>query len=1494
MRSLYGRSGLNMDSSMWVSQKKLAPRTTSYSSSTGSRSAREAISIREKTESDAEAGSDSETADGYAELRAKMRSLQREATKATSDLDALSRAKEELSVALSHAKRDKAKAIADSEVLSLERDSLERENRRVKSKLDAASKELRELLEERRTLSERLKVVEVMKRSALADDKDTKSLLSKMQDDIQSLRQQNMQLEEKLQSTQDQLRRSKLLSSIASSTVTTSRETHPASTHYSRDGGSSTQRSYGKFDSDLESSEEGPVARPPRVSVLALSGLTRDRFDSTSLESPPHTPSRSTPISGFYSPAASIKTDVHRVEHLKVDLEVAKKELAKLQDTNQDLTKKLRESERELSASKSANRHLESESAASASAIKSATRRADDAESRRKELLSENAALQEAESKMRAQIEQVQRDLTRAKEEASTARALLEKAEAAAKKEVDAKRKALEELATAEKALSGKEAERTQLTRSVSKTAVDLQGSRDELAQMEVKSAKVEREVQNLTNQIAQLKVSVSERQAALDVAHNEARAHLEKIRDLSASLSTSEESHKKSAAKAKKAEELAADLQQRLLTSEQARESAVSDLEHRKQDLALQESEVQRLKSAHDFLEKSVAAAKKAEQDSQNEVLNAKRALDRANAELQVATITIEQLQRDASSQQAKAISAAVSGTSNSPRAPGTPKPIGDVDVSPDLELKLRELGQQVTTAQKEKLDAETKLSAAEKERDKNWNDVKALQTKLNQANADLQMGGRIVTDLQAKLKEAEQKFEKSEEDAKRLHEKQEKVADALRSDLGNAKREIKIKDGVLATHQSTIADLNAKLKAAQENHSNGSHQSNDLEAIQSELNAAKQSLTEAQTQLDSAKRHGTSLETKVKESDSRVKELTAQLSASSSATSEIEKLKIELNMSKEVTESSTARLEKLQAELEKTKHDATKQAKSDSQLRKTLSRQCEQWQHQVGALESQIDKIRKEMIKNPSIRTALEPIVGAPVATSAPTTGTSQSDDSSKVILIQAACRGALSRLKHKHWRYRHLKVKEMVDTEESYLKALDLGWNYFLYPLQTLVKVGDSIITQEEIDLIFTSLADIRKNNKEVLSMLKARLNSWHVNQLIGDVFNDILSKGLLQPHVTFAQAYSKSTENRVRITKENVGFSRLQAVIRMLPPMEGRSLEDILISPIQRIPRYILLLSDMVKHTMPNHADYNNLVNANQAFQRFATFINENNRRAETMTDIHTRLGGYESIPENPNRKLIHEGRLLSITKSEKTPRYVFLFSDFIVFGKESKNKKKGGSVKGNDTSKVTTKFLAMIKISSTVTVSEIGSREIGGTVFHYLLSVMVGESANLLQANSESDMKLWVGKLRDTIDEQQAGKSPQIERRHASPSPQTSHDSSSSSSQSSHKDKSNRRLSVGSAGSSGNGQARAVSPSRTSSMSSIPIKELPEDIPILISSSSSHDLITSSAPTHTTTLPALQSSSSSGSLEVGGSSRKSRTLAKRHKNSAKSSTSNGAE
>ncbi|QQP38727.1 RhoGEF4, partial [Caligus rogercresseyi] len=69
-------------------------------------------------------------------------------------------------------------------------------------------------------------------------------------------------------------------------------------------------------------------------------------------------------------------------------------------------------------------------------------------------------------------------------------------------------------------------------------------------------------------------------------------------------------------------------------------------------------------------------------------------------------------------------------------------------------------------------------------------------------------------------------------------------------------------------------------------------------------------------------------------------------------------------------------------------------------------------------------------------------------------------------------------------------------------------------------------------------------------------------------------------------TYANDFASNVKLVERLTEENKEFRRAL----------GLKLNSLLITPIQRIPRYKLLLEDLLKNTSPNHPDRTDLTKA----------------------------------------------------------------------------------------------------------------------------------------------------------------------------------------------------------------------------------------------------------------------------------------------------------
>ena len=120
---------------------------------------------------------------------------------------------------------------------------------------------------------------------------------------------------------------------------------------------------------------------------------------------------------------------------------------------------------------------------------------------------------------------------------------------------------------------------------------------------------------------------------------------------------------------------------------------------------------------------------------------------------------------------------------------------------------------------------------------------------------------------------------------------------------------------------------------------------------------------------------------------------------------------------------------------------------------------------------------------------------------------------------------------------------------------------------------------------------------------------------------------------------------------------------------MPEARGLSLQAFLVTPVQRIPRYKMLLEDMLKHTPEDHPDHENLRNALKLVSEIAKSVNETIRNHELMLkmlDIQKSIIGFPQNILVPGRRFLKSGKVLKMSRRAVQLRHIFLFSDMILF------------------------------------------------------------------------------------------------------------------------------------------------------------------------------------------------------------------------------------
>jgi len=136
------------------------------------------------------------------------------------------------------------------------------------------------------------------------------------------------------------------------------------------------------------------------------------------------------------------------------------------------------------------------------------------------------------------------------------------------------------------------------------------------------------------------------------------------------------------------------------------------------------------------------------------------------------------------------------------------------------------------------------------------------------------------------------------------------------------------------------------------------------------------------------------------------------------------------------------------------------------------------------------------------------------------------------------------------------------------------------------------------------------------------------------------------------------------------KKSNTFQLFLEEIQLNPECGGLSLRAFLILPIQRIPRYSLLLTDLVKHTPPEHIDYTNLSSSLEKIKGIASAINIAIKASENRQKIINIQESFLSKAKlnfvEPHRMYVRDGPLMKVCRKTMKQRWFFLFNDIVVY------------------------------------------------------------------------------------------------------------------------------------------------------------------------------------------------------------------------------------
>ncbi|XP_008579635.1 PREDICTED: phosphatidylinositol 3,4,5-trisphosphate-dependent Rac exchanger 2 protein [Galeopterus variegatus] len=258
-------------------------------------------------------------------------------------------------------------------------------------------------------------------------------------------------------------------------------------------------------------------------------------------------------------------------------------------------------------------------------------------------------------------------------------------------------------------------------------------------------------------------------------------------------------------------------------------------------------------------------------------------------------------------------------------------------------------------------------------------------------------------------------------------------------------------------------------------------------------------------------------------------------------------------------------------------------------------------------------------------------------------------------------------------KQLRLRVCVLSELQKTERDYVGTLEFLVSAFLHRMnQCAASKVDKNVTEETVKMLFSNIEDILAVHKEFLKVVEECLHPEpNAQHEVGTCFLHFKDK---------FRIYDEYCSNHEKAQKLLLELNKIRTIRTFLLNcmlLGGRKntdvpLEGYLVTPIQRICKYPLILKELLKRTPRKHSDYAAVMEALQAMKAVCSNINEAKRqmeKLEVLEEWQSHIEGWEgsSITDTCTEMLMC-GVLLKISSGNIQERVFFLFDNLLVYCK----------------------------------------------------------------------------------------------------------------------------------------------------------------------------------------------------------------------------------
>lgn len=311
--------------------------------------------------------------------------------------------------------------------------------------------------------------------------------------------------------------------------------------------------------------------------------------------------------------------------------------------------------------------------------------------------------------------------------------------------------------------------------------------------------------------------------------------------------------------------------------------------------------------------------------------------------------------------------------------------------------------------------------------------------------------------------------------------------------------------------------------------------------------------------------------------------------------------------------------------------------------------------------------------------------------------------------------------------------------MSTEKSYgrgLKAVVRGMMLRLAKYEEMAPDVRPMMDREEIARVFLNLSDIFDLQQKLYAELKQlRFERELLGPRLGKVL--LTYTPFFKLYASYVNGYEASQELLRRLREER---PQLDSFFRHCELVEGGRISDFMIQPVQRVPRYALLLRAIEKVTAPSDGSLSGIRTALAGVEAVALDINESFRRAEARARVLEIAAHIEGISAEelvtPHRFFVKDGQLdkkynhSQFKLSEFNSYHFFLFSDLLLY-----------------TTSLSAKGFCKLKYSLPLHESDVA--DVAQSQVEHAFEIRGPVKAFVVRAASAADKAAWMTAIADT-------------------------------------------------------------------------------------------------------------------------------------------------